>query len=72
MDLAAAQAVAAFMARAAGQAVAGFMAPAPAQAEAVFMARAIQVTKVVIISNLPKVISSNNSNSPGIRITRNS
>ena len=49
-----------------------FMAQAPAQAEAVFTARAIRVTKVVIISNLAKVISSNSSSSPGIRVTENS
>ena len=54
------------------QAVVAFMARAPAQTEAVFTARAIRVTKVVIISNPAKVISSNSSSSPGIRVTRNS
>ena len=58
MDLAAAQAVAAFMARAAIQAV------------AVFMARAPKVIKVVIISNLAREIS-NNSNLD-IRVTQSS
>ena len=55
MDLAVAQAVAAFMARAAIQAV------------AVFMARALKVIKVVIISNLAKEVS--NSNNPDFRVT---
>ena len=58
MDLAAAQAVAAFMARAAIQAVAGFM------------ARALKVTKVVIINNLAKEVSS--STNPGFRVTPSS
>ena len=58
MDLAAAQAAAAFMARAAIQAV------------AVFMARALKVIKVVIISNLAKKVSS--SSNPGFRVTQNS
>ena len=58
MDLAAAQAVAAFMARAAIQAV------------AVFMARALKVIKVVIISNLAKEVSS--SSNPGFRVTQSS
>ena len=57
---------------AAVQAEAAFMARAPAQAEAVFTARAIRVTRVAIISNLTKVISSSSSNSPGIRVTQNS
>ena len=57
---------------AAVQAVAAFMARAPVQAEAVFTARAIRVIKVVIISNMAKLISSNNSSSPGIRVTENS
>ena len=57
---------------AAVQAVADFMAWAPAQAEAVFTARAIQVTKVVIINNPAKLISSNSNSSPGIRETQNS
>ena len=57
---------------AAVQAAAAFMARAPAQAEAGFTARAIRVTKVVIINNPAKVISSNNNSSPGIRVTRNS
>ena len=57
MDLAAAQAVAVFMARAAIQAV------------AVFMTRALKVIKVVIISNLAKEISSSSSN-PDFRVTQ--
>ena len=55
---------------AAVQAEAAFMARAPAQEKAVFTARAIWVTKVVIISNPAKVISSNSSSSPGIRVTK--
>ena len=58
MDLAAAQAVAAFMARALAQAV------------AVFMARALKAARAAIISNPAKVISSNSS--PGIRVTQSS
>ena len=58
-DLAAAQVVAVFMARASVQVV------------AVFMARAIQVVKASIISNLARAIS-NSSNSPGIKVTQNS
>ena len=58
MDLAAAQAAAAFMARAAIQAV------------AVFMARTLKVIKVVIISNLAKEVSS--SKNPGFRVTQSS
>ena len=58
MDLVAAQAVAAFMARAAIQAV------------AVFMARAPKVIKVVIISNLAKEVSS--SSNPGFGVTQRS
>ena len=58
MDLVAAQAAAAFMARAVIQAV------------AVFMARALKVTKVVIISNLAKEVSSNTN--PGFRVTQSS
>ena len=57
---------------AAVQAEAAFMARAPVQAEAVFTVRAIRVTRVAIISNPTKVISSNGSNSPGIRVTQNS
>ena len=56
---------------AAVQAEAAFMALAPVQAEAVFTVRVIRVTRVAIISNPAKVISSNNSNSPGIRVTQN-
>ena len=56
---------------AAVQAEADFMAWAPVQAEAVSTARAIRVTRVAIISNPTKVISSNNSNSLGIRVTQN-
>ena len=52
------------------QAEAAIMARAPAQAEAVFTARAIPVTKVVIISSPTEVISSNNSSTPGIRVTQ--
>ena len=56
---------------AAVQAEAAFMARAPVQVEAVLMVRAIRVTRVAIISNPTKVISSNNSNSLGIRVTQN-
>ena len=52
------------------QAVADFMARAAAQAVEVFMARALKAVKAAIISNLTKVISSNNS--PGIRVTQSS
>ena len=51
------------------QAEAAFMAQAPVQAEAVFTVRVIRVTRVVIINNPAKVIS---SNSLGIRATQNS
>ena len=54
------------------QAEMAFMARASVQAEVVFMARAIWVTRVAIISNPTKVISSNSSKSPGIRATQNS
>ena len=54
------------------QTEAAFRARAPGQAGAVFTVKAIRVTRVVIISNPAKVISSNGSNSPGIRVTRNS
>ena len=57
---------------AAVQAEAVFMARAPVQAGAVFTVRAIRVTRVAIISNPAKVISSNSSNSQGIRVTQNS
>ena len=51
------------------QAEAAFMARVPVQAGAVFTVRAIRVTRVVIISNSAKVIS---SNSLGIRVIQNS
>ena len=59
---------------AAVQAEAAFMARALVQVEAVFTVRAIRVTRVAIISNPAKVISSNsnNNNIPGIRVTQNS
>ena len=56
--------------RAVAQAVAAFMARAAIQAVAVFMARALKVTKVVIISNLAKEVSSNTN--PGFRVTQSS
>ena len=46
-----------------------FMAREPVQVEAVFAVRAIQVTRVVIIGNPAKVIS---SNSQGIKATQKS
>ena len=55
-----------------GSGGAAFMARAPVQEEAVFTVRAIRVTRVAIISNPTKVISSNSNNSPGIRVTQNS
>ena len=54
------------------QAEVAFMARASVQAEAIFTVRAIRVTRVAIISNPTKIISSNNNNSPGIRVTQNS